>query len=484
MADKKVSINFLVNNHARIKARLKYEIKFLENRLHKAMGDGKHVRLKTQDAAQLSSALAIKYSELASLLQVDVKIKPKGDLRVLENNPSRYYVVIQTLKQQLSRNLSLSEELMIIHKLENYYKYLQQQLNGLQPQSIEISQRSLTGKLKAILNVNGSVEWLHAIVDLANDVGENLISCFGLISQLNQQELLGLAQYYEKSDVIFLIASLFYYKQQPHKLFKQTLHPEKLASVKNRLFMLYQFIESLHENLFHHLKQQGIAIHDYLFHEEEMPAGIKIEAEQNANVIISALKEWRLMSHAQSDEIFLANKINDLFRCYKFWFNPNRLIDTAMTLNQLSLKHTNGQAGNFNKFCLFMQELFQRLSTTDCLDLYGYFSNKDSSYLMQILSALLHDEQVISIPTPNQQQKYALERVYKTLATIMEALREELGRRYVLTEAYHHIHERKPLKPGHRNLNAIIHIMNLYCDSAVLENKTIEALFKEMGTHT
>ncbi|KTD22080.1 Uncharacterised protein [Legionella lansingensis] len=481
MDAKRFAINLLVNDAYRTKVLIKYDIKLLENRLQKAMGDGKNARLRTQEAAHLCLELALKYEDLLHFITLDYQ-EPGTSISCYENNPSRCYVVIQTLKGELNLSTSLYEEIRIIQQLRYYYKYLQEQLNGMQPQSLEFTQRVLTGRLKTIIASDSCSTWLPALVAFANDAGENPLSCISLVAQLQEKEILQLAALFEQPNIILLINSIFFYKLYPDQLFKQVMHPEKLISVKTRLLMLHQFIERLHQAVTQTLKQRGIGeIHDYLFHEDELPQGIMIHADNNANLIITALKEWRLSNINASDDFMIRNKLNDLFRAYKFWFNPNRLIDTVMTLQQLLVGDMRENYENYKKFSLDMQALFHQLSTTECLDLYGYFANKDSSYLMRTLIAILEDQQISALAPPNQQQKEAIARVYKILDCVMEAIREELFNRHITTAPYSRHSGHKPLMPGRRNLNAITRIMNVYGNSATFENKTIDALFKEIG---
>ncbi|WED42520.1 hypothetical protein [Legionella cardiaca] len=475
-------IQQLVNERCRAKALIKYEIKQIENRLQKAMGDGKSARLRIQDAAQFCSELSLKYENLLYLLKPDYQ---ESDIAVSisENSPSRCYVMIQTLKQQICLPMELAEETKIVRKLKYYYKYLQEQLNGLHPQSVEYIQRSLTGQLKTLVEAKSSADWLYAIVAFANNAGENILSSLALVAQVDDKEMLMLASLFERPEITLIINHIFFYKLNPHQLFKQALHPEKLLSVKARLSMLHQFIESIHQTVLQALKQRGIGeLHDYLFHgEEELPQGITINIEnETQHLIITALKEWRLPNIVLSEEIITKSKLNDFFRAYKFWFNPNRLIDTAMALRQ-QLGHCSESHESYKKFFQDMQDLFKQLATTECLDLYGYFANKDSCYLMRTLAAMLEDQKIAALPLATPQQKDTIARVYQVLDCVMEAVREELSNRSITTTPYARHSTHKPLKPGRRNINAITRIMNLYSGSIVLENQTLEQLFKEVG---
>ncbi|KTD08080.1 hypothetical protein [Legionella jamestowniensis] len=476
--------DWLVNDFYRTKALIKYTIKHIENRLQKAMGDGKNTRMRIADAAQCCSELALRYEELLNLLKPTGSQEPNVPSSLSENSPSRCYITIQTLKQQFNSSMTLSDEIRMVRKLKFYYQLLQEQLNRMQPQSLEYIQRSLTGQLKILIESQSCAEWLHATVAFANDSGENILSALALLAKLDDTEILQLASLFKRPEIIFTINNLFFYKSNPHQLFKQALHPEKLLSVKARLSMLHQFIESMHQTIMQSLKQRGLGeLHDYLLHGDDLPQGITVAIEEEIHkLIITALKEWRLPNIILSDELVAKNKLNNLFRAYKFWFNPNRLIDTVMALQQQS-GHNCDTSDDCMKFSAYVQELFQQLSTTECLDLYGYFSNKDSCYLMRSLVAVLEDQKIAALPLATQVQKEAIGRVFHTLDCTMEALRQELLNRHINTAPYSRSSTHKPLKPGRRNLEAISRIMALYANPPVLENKTLEQLFQEVGGH-
>ncbi|ASQ47123.1 hypothetical protein [Legionella clemsonensis] len=476
--------DWLVNDSYRAKALLKYTIKYIENRLQKAMGDGKNTRLRIADAAQYCSELASRYEELLNLLKPASSQDCNVTNPLSENSPSRCYITIQTLKQQFNSSMTLSDEIKLVRKLKFYYQSLQEQLNGLQPQSLEYTQRSLTGQLKILIESQSCAEWLHATVAFANDTGENILAALALLAKLDDTEILQLAALFKRPEIIFTINNLFFYKSNPHQLFKQVLHPEKLLSVKARLTMLHQFIETMHQTIMQSLKQRGLGeLHDYLLHGDDLPQGITVAMEEeNHQLIIAALKEWRLPNIILSDDLAAKNKLNNLFRAYKFWFNPNRLIDTVMTLQQQS-GHNCDTSDNYMKFSLYMQALFQQLSTTECLDLYGYFANKDSCYLMRSLAAVLEDQKIAALPLATQVQKEAISGVYHALDCVMEAIRQELLSRHITTAPYSRSNSHKPLKPGRRNLEAIRRIMALYANPVLLENKTLEQLFQEVGSH-
>lgn len=470
---------WLIDESTRNKALLKHEIKLLENRLQKMMGDGKNLRLRTQEAAQCCSDLSIKYANLVALLKPDDSCDSSSSMIDCGNSPSRCYAAIQTLKQQIYLSMTVVEEIKIIRKLKQHYDYLQIQLNGLQPQSIEYIQYALTGQLKTLLESTSCADLLLSMVAFANDAGEGMFSSLALVAQLNDDEILQFANLLKQQELTVIINNIFFYKFNPQQLFKQMLHPEKLLSVKARLTMLHQLLENLYQIVTQTLKQRGLGeLPDRIFHGNELLQGVTINLVNDAqDLIITALKEWRISTVTASDSEIAKNKLADMFLAYKFWFNPDRLIDTIMSLQQ----QFGCSPENYKKFFQDMLDLFQQLSTTECMDLYGYFANKDSCYLMRSLAAMLEDQRIATLPLANHQEKQAIDHVYHALDCVMESLREELMNRGITTIPYARHSTNKPLKPGRRNLDAIKRAMTLYSNPLISENQTLEQLFKEIG---
>ncbi|MDI9818767.1 MULTISPECIES: hypothetical protein [unclassified Legionella] len=478
---KRFVANWLTDDACYDKALLKYEIKQLDSRLQRVMGDGKNARLKTREAAQFCSEMALKYERLLQILNPD--FIEEADVILPDNIPSRCYVTIQTLKQQLILTTSLAGEIEIVSQLKQHYQYLQILLNGMQPQFVELNQRALTGRLRAIIGTYSTSEWLLTVVAFANESAENLMTSMAVLAQLNNKELLQLAALFEQEEMVSLINSIFFYKLNPHQLFEQVLHPEKLISVRTRLSLLHHFIEMIHQTVLQALKQRGISkANDYLFHGDELPQGIAINPSgETKDMIILALKAWRPVTLSTGGLLY-KSKVYELFRAYKFWFNPDCLIDTVMTL-QLQLAMDAEAIQEHSDFPQQMQHLFQQLSTTECLDLYGYFSNKDSRYLMRTLAAVLEGQEIPSLPIPAKEHMEAIEEVYKALNVVMEAVRDELTKRHIITAPYAR-DSHKPVAPGRRNINAVSRIMSLYQRSAINENKRIGQLFDEVEANS
>lgn len=327
-----------------------------------------------------------------------------------------------------------------------------------------------SGKRKPLARVLESrccSEWLHAMVHYAHESGSNAHLHQLLITELTDDELNILYGMFAKPDYVALINSIFFYKQDPQSLYEQILHPEKMVSVQSRLNFLHEFIEYIYKSTVQTLGQRGQAVYkDYLLHGQDTPPGVSIEnAADFRDSIVSAIKEWRLKGLISQDDLSENDGVACLFGAYKFWFNPEQLIDTVMMLRLA--KQDN-------------QHIFSSLDTSQCLDLYGYFSNKSSGYLMRTLLAA-YDGQIISgLPAFSSYEKKAIRTVYHTLDSLMNALRDELQHRQIITEPYDRTIDAH-LKPGNRIIRAIHRIIYLYMEEQERNNLLLEGLFRELS---
>ena len=113
-------VGWLVNDIYRNKALIKYEIKRLEDRLQRAMGDGKNTRLKPQEAKKYCSELIIGYENLFHLISQSQVSAAEIPFFFPETTLLRCYIKIQKLRQQLALPLTLNDELRIVGELKNY----------------------------------------------------------------------------------------------------------------------------------------------------------------------------------------------------------------------------------------------------------------------------------------------------------------------------------------------------------------------------
>lgn len=330
--------------------------------------------------------------------------------------------------------------------------------------------------LTEIAHANSLEIWLTNIIKFIQDSDENNLTIKNKITILNTETLIKIYNLFTNPDYVSLINSLFFYKLHPQHLFQYAVHPEKLISIKTRLTMLYFLIEIVHKTVLETLNHRGFsADKDYLFHGNEMPQGISIKSFQPfQELILIVMKEWRLITTGLNNETTMQNKFTDLFHAYKFWFNPNCLIDAVMILESKT-----EEKNQF--FTDQMLILYQTLSTTKCLDLYGCFSNKDSIYLMRLLRAAYMGKEISQFAPFLEHEKQAIKKVYLILNCVMNTLRIELKQRQVSTRPYQYRNLIKPVQPGRRNRQALIRIIELYCFVNRPKNLRLEQLFKVMN---
>ena len=462
-----------ISNKDNAKALIKYEIRQLEGRLQRCFLRA-DILSNTEDVVTICISLAQFYSRLLEMTPSAGSYKEIIiESKATSSEWGACYTQIQILKQRLTGNRSLEKELQILKAIQEAYQKISQRAFAARPTCIE--EPSFEFVIKPLSSAQTPEEWINALFDLSHSNHMNLK--LAEMSSLSHEELWTLAQPFKDEAFLQITNAIFYYKLHPEKLFKDSLHPEKLMSIKNKLSLFYEYIEKLRSNLSQSFTQNGLpSFPDYLFHSEELPQGIEIPVDENCYEIIKKMvNSWRVQTVPFQQPVII-NYLYDFFSAYKFWFNPNRLIDTAMILHQEFLQ----------EFVSFQQQInlcFRQFTTTECLDLYGYFSNKDSCYLMRTLLAIKRGMPLSWLPSINPEEKAAICTVYEALECIMECLRNELSTRHINTDPYIRDVLSKEITPRTRNRNAVLRIMVLYrkeCRHA--PNDVMEKLFAEVET--
>lgn len=328
--------------------------------------------------------------------------------------------------------------------------------------------------IKPLLDPVSSTAWLQGVVSLANMKGQLDSKQLALsLEELDDEQLSLLARAFARDDIIKLLHAIFFYKLCPEGLFSQAIHPEKLVSVKYRLSLLYDFLIRLNKTLADLMRKRGFEPEqDLMFHSDELPKGIALEAGgEYRETILAAVRQWRL-NIPMTEEQVSRNQVQDMCRAYKYWFNPNRLIDAAMILYQRI-----GQAGDFYHE---LQTLYRKFSTAECLDLYGYFSNHDTRYLLYTLTSVARGDMMDWLPPLTNEERLSVEVAYVILADIMNTLRDELAARQIVTSPYEHQLPDKKIRPGRRNRDAVFRILRLYSHKRWASNTRLEMLFQQM----
>lgn len=338
-------------------------------------------------------------------------------------------------------------------------------------------------EFKYLFREENPKSWLHALIDLCNqgvalDKEPALIFYNWNLKALNQA-----LQFFSNPELVNLANAIFFYKLYPDQLFKELIHPEKLVSVRLRLRLVYDTMELLQGQLYSQALQQGLKPGiDFLFHGDELPKGIRIEVKEEYRIVIqSAIKHLKFTYTSEDKEQLVFERLLDLGRAYKYWFNPNRLIDTVMMLREHLCQSKNSEPllSDFNQGMLV---LFKQLTTTACFDLYGYFANNDSRYLLYTLYAISHGNSLDWLPPLNSSEKLAITKVFETLQCVMEALRIELKHRHVTTEPYINDFGKQLFQVGRRNRDAVFRLLVIYGQEKLVINDTMEKLFNYVET--
>ncbi|KTD62517.1 hypothetical protein [Legionella spiritensis] len=478
---KKSCFNWLIDKHGRDKALLKFEIRQLEARLHRMFNDGDLPDCERRRFAACCTELAGRYAEL---LQIHTSSWPScdfdNDLKQYATAESCYEELLIRKRQWLSAS-SNEEEARIISDIGGFYKKIAALSQAATPFCETKNMEASQGLFKAVVQSTTPDIWLMALIHFANQTGQESEALPIQLARLNNEQLTRCNEQITRPEFVSLINTIFFYKIHPDKLYDFSLHPEKIISVKSRLVFLHHFIEYFQRNIVQNLGQRGLKSgQDYLLHDDELPEGIQVEPDKTYRGLIgNAIKEGRFVSAHHSDHTLYQNRLLDLFRAYKFWFNPDRLIDTAMSL-QKSLAgdgvcHENDKIVT-QRLCV----LYKPLPTTECLNLYGYFANKDSTYLLRTLQAAFLGHAITNCPDLDPQEKETARQVYNALTGVMDALREELANRGIVTANYQRHDGMKKVRPGRRNLNALHRILIVYNEKSFLENDRISQLFKEV----
>lgn len=471
--------HWFVKDDYRAKAQIKYELKHLESRLHQYLDVHSELVYCPDEVSSLCRTLASRYMDYLKLIHnhstADFIELPE---QVKTIGWQERHDLIVYLKQQLSKTACLEEEIKLINEIASHYHQCTQSSSTPLPQKKTDSQQSTNELLQLFYHDNLNI-WLSYLVTLWNQNhiwGMEPSLLFRDWSLKEQQDALNL---FADAEFIDLVNSIFFYKLYPDKLFNELIHPEKLVSVRMRLGLLHETIELLQRQLYSTALQHGLKPGiDFLFHGDELPQGIMIEVNQEFRENIQlAVKSLKVKVTAENEQQTIIDRLHDLGRAYKFWFNPNRLIDAVMVLQQ-RLGHNH--IADTNQVSAFHQEmllLYRELTTTDCLNLYGYFANNDSRYLLYTLFTIVHDKPIDWLPVLNLAEKKAVASVFQALQCVMEALRMELKNRHVTTEPYVYDLAKPYLQAGRRNRDAVFRIIAIYGRETVTMSDSVEKLF-------
>ncbi len=389
--------------------------------------------------------------------------------------------MLDTARKRLAKACdSTDEQNAVCHLLHLYHQLADRLPPKEQSLAYQDEHRIKFKEFQAISKARTPEDWLSSLITFCNKHKVELSETMALFFKLNPKDIKNWRCFFTEQRYINLFNSVFYYKLHPQTLYDSSnISSEKLLSVYHRLDSIYQIIEAIQKQYIHLSVQHGLPpINDYLFHGNELPQGIVIQVDASSKGFIqSLLKQHQIKYLTPLDNQALHGILYDLCRAYKFWFNPSRLVDAVMVLQQMLVQQTISDDFNALDFREKMLSLYKQMKTTECLDLYGYFANKDTGYLLRILNAILSNRSLSWLTPLLDIEKKALLRVFVALKNIMEALREELAHRNIATEPYP-VNYSKPVKqPGRRNSGAVKRVLAIYATHSLSENRSLEDLF-------
>ncbi|RUR06979.1 hypothetical protein [Legionella sp. km772] len=354
----------LLTEPIRIKAQLKYELRNLEAHLARLIKAKNQQPNYFVEVANLCQLLIDKYLSYLSLM--GAAISPSFFQTLEHDKPKawfEHYQLLLKLKQQLHGANSEEEKNLTIDILTLYFYIKQAHLESMQPEapySVNdgIYKLFLTGDLKI---------WLVGLIHYWNQNTPMSID----FQAWPKQQLLYAIDFFASPECVHLINALFFYTLFPEQL-EKNLHPEKRISLQLKIEHLHSYLTLLRQQLYKVAALNGIKPEvDFLCHSKDLPPGITFEVHSSyQTLILEAVKLFKLSVTSLENKLDKVHLIQAIFTAYKFRFDPCRFIDTAMVLRQVI------DARDEQVFSQEMVNLYRQLTTSECLDLYGYFSNK------------------------------------------------------------------------------------------------------------
>lgn len=477
--------HWLIEHDDRAKAQIKYEIKQLHIKLDRLMLESRLVGQACTELATVSQLLVeqcVHYLRLISLEQDSEFIASTQmfDAKTIQ----QCYNESVLIRQQLVCNPSPEETLLLINNMIALYQHVSLNCTTAKTSTIDTLQQDpqLTSDFYALFNHDDVRAWLYALVAFGNNYSANQLDYSQLFMPWQEIHYQRALAFFAQEQFISLANALFFYKLYPDKLLQTNIHPEKMVSIGMRVALLHDYIEQLQRQLcmaaLQHNLHPGI---DYLFHGNELPQGIMLEVDETFNSLIQqAIKHLKVTNSCESEQKMTHERLLDLGLAYKFWFNPNRLIDAVMVLqNHLGKRKPEGTYDP-DLFQHEMVALYQHLTTTECLDLYGHFANNNSRYLLYTLYSIVVGRTFTWLSPLTDEQQQAIERVFQALHCVMESLRVELENRHVHTEPYVDNMYKNNINPGRRNRDVVARILLVYVDEPNGINQSIDSLFNDI----
>lgn len=457
----------LFGDEDRARALIKYELNYLKSSLRCCVKNSLDLSKEAEKIVVLCSTIANRYMDYLHLLDktMDVQLTPSSW------HPD-HFAVILNLEHQLTYALTVETKKNLIVELVSLYKMIQTTDSLVVMQQISGHAK----QLKHLFTKAHLDNWLDGFVDFCNKYEPSSVRYTVLFHDWSVRQQQRALDFFSQTKFVDLANAIFFYKLHPDKLFTQLMHPEKLVSVRIRLGVLHYYVELLQQQLHSASLHKGlIPPVDHLLHGNTLPQGIMLEVDERFRKLIQiAIKKLKITSVSQNSQPEAVEVLYDLGRAYKFWFNPNRLIDAVMVLQQNLVS----EAAEKQHFQQEVVRLFGQLATTECLDLYGYFANHDTCDLLLTFSIIAQGEVFDWLPAINETEKTTIKEVLQTLMQVMEALRIELNNRHVITEPYDYETVKENILIGQPNRDAVLRTMTIYGQQTISPDDNLEQWFR------
>ncbi|KTD42563.1 hypothetical protein Lpar_0540 [Legionella parisiensis] len=323
--------------------------------------------------------------------------------------------------------------------------------------------------------------WLEGFVNFWNRSRVSSIDSVAVVHDWNLEQLQAALDYFSNAEFVGLVNTIFFYKLHPEQLFTDAIHPEKLVSIHMRLEVLHYYIELMQQQLYEVALQNALIPKiDYFLHDDELPSGIMIEAnEEFRQMIQTAVRRIKPNSNLTRTKRVI-DGLFGLRQAYKFCFNPNRFIDAVMILqHHLLSEHLEPKQSSII-FQEKMVDLYSQLTTADCVDLYGYFANNDTHDLLNTFFNITSGGTLEWLPLLNNEETSAVIEVFNAMCCVMEALRIELRKRHLLTEPYRYDVTKPNMEIDQRHRNAVFRVIKIYKYIQAIPQDVMEQLFQYM----
>jgi hypothetical protein len=459
-----MDISLFLTDNIRAKAHLKYELRKLEYKLEQRVEAFEQAKSCPDEIKELCGLLLSKYLHYLQLIKVPL---PENFLYSIKEGKNASWLddchLLLHLKKQLIQTSLIDEQKNLLLTIASLCYQVKES-------SAQEDSEVVIGDITSPLFASDSLRlWLFELLKFWNQSQSQELDAISLVRQWSlsqQQHALGL---FSAPEHVQFINALFFYKLYPEHLFDGPLHPEKLISLRIKLGLLHRHIEIIQQELYKLAAEEPI---DFLLHNEELPPGINLSPNQQHKCLIQeAVKELKVLPNKNIGRVNSMDWTYDLLAAYKFCFNPNRLIDTVMLLREVEKKYLEQKLAG----------LYQQLSTTECVDLYGYFSNKDTKYLLQALQRAIEAPWSLKwLSSITSQQKNTIQELFLTIKSVMEAVRVELNNRCISTAPYLYEMDLETSEIGMCNRSAILRVLELYSFKEEVINPNLEQLFKEV----